>query len=331
MKRPVTLTSGQWSDLGLAGLCDAAASMGFDGLELAIRPAFLSLEKAAASRAYCDELLATLGTGKLRCWALSSHAIGKCVADWPDPRLDALVPESLRGKPEDIRQWAIDSMMAVPTAARNLGCAVVTTFMGSPIWPYVYSFPPTPDSMIDEGYAHVAELWRPILDEFRSAGVSLALEPHPSEIAFDFYSTERLIAELKRHEAFGLNVDPSHLLWQGIDPAGFIREFAPFVRHAHMKDVAIRANGRRGLLGSHLPFGDSRRAWNFRSVSRGDVDFEEMIRALDDIGYAGPLSVEWEDNGMDRREGAEESLAFVRRLQRSAPERAFDSHLKQPS
>lgn len=158
--------------------------------------------------------------------------------------------------------------------------------------------------MIDQGYARFVELWRPILDEFRSAGVSLALEPHPSEIAFDYYSTERLLRELDRHEAFGLNVDPSHLLWQGIDPAEFIRDFAPTMKHVHMKDVVLRKNGKRGILGSHLPFGDSRRAWNFRSVGRGDVDFEEMARALDDIGYAGPLSVEWEDNGMERRDGA---------------------------
>jgi sugar phosphate isomerase/epimerase len=331
MKRPVTLVSGQWSDLGLSGLCDAAAAMSYDGIELAVRPAFFSLEKAAASRAYCEEILASLGGKNLLCLALSSHAIGKCVADSPDPRLDALAPEPLRGKPDEIRKWAVDSMMSVPTAAKNLGCTVVTTFMGSPIWPCFYAFPPTPDSMIDEGYARFVEAWRPILDEFRAAGVFLALEPHPSELAFDFYSTRRLIAELEAHEAFGLNVDPSHLLWQGVDPAEFVREFAPFVRHAHMKDVAIRPNGRRGILGSHLPFGDCRRAWNFRSVGRGDVDFEELLRALDDIAYSGPLSVEWEDNGMDRCEGAAESLAFLRGLQRSAPERPFDAHLRQPS
>lgn len=272
-----------------------------------------------------------MGSKGLRCWALSSHTIGKYVADLPDPRLDAFAPEALRGKPEEIRRWAIDSMMAVPTAARNLGCKVVTTFMGSPIWPFFYSFPPTPDSMIDQGYARFVELWRPILDEFRSARVSLALESHPSEIAFDYYSTERLLRELDRHEAFGLNVDPSHLLWQGIDPAEFIRDFAPTVKHVHMKDVAVRKNGKRGILGSHLPFGDSRRAWNFRSVGRGDVDFEEMVRALDDIGYAGPLSVEWEDNGMERREGATESLAFVRKLQHSTPDKPFDSHMQRPS
>ena len=325
MKRPVTLTTGQWTDVGLVGVCEAAASMGYDGLELALKPGLISLEKLASNRGYLEEVSETMSSRGLRCWALSSHAIGKCVADPPDPRLDVFVPENLKGKPDEIRRWAIDSMMAVPTAARNLGCSIVTTFMGSPIWPYFYSFPPTPDSMIDEGYARVAELWLPILDEFASKDVSLALEPHPSEIAFDYYSTERLIRELGNHEAFGLNVDPSHLLWQGIDPAEFVRGFARFVRHAHMKDVAIREDGRRGILGSHLPFGDHRRAWNFRSVGRGDVDFEELIRALDDISYKGPVSVEWEDNGMDRIEGAAESLAFVRELQHSEPNRPFDA------
>src|SRR5215218_6470758 len=59
-------------------------------------------------------------------------------------------------------------------------------------------------------------------------------------------------------------------------------------------------------------FGDHRRGWDFRSVGRGTVDFEAVIRSLNRIGYGGPLSVEWEDAGMDRVHGATESAAFVR-------------------
>jgi sugar phosphate isomerase/epimerase len=216
-------------------------------------------------------------------------------------------------------------MLKVPGIAKGLGCSIVTTFMGSPIWPFIYGFPPTSGTLIEEGYGRAAELWTPILDAFASAGVSLALEPHPSELAFDWYSTERLVKALHSHPAFGLNVDPSHLFWQGVDPADFVRGFAPLVRHVHMKDLALRPNGRRGILGSHLPFGDSRRAWNFRSVGRGDIDFEELLRALDEIGYEGPLSIEWEDNDMERVEGAAESLSAVRALQRSSPLASFDS------
>ena len=94
-----------------------------------------------------------------------------------------------------------------------------------------------------------------------------------------------------------------------------------------MKDAAVRRDGRAGVLGSHLPFGDHRRGWDFRSVGRGDVDFESIIRALNDIGYAGPLSVEWEDNGMDRMYGARESLEYVRRLQFPPSDRNFDTSI----
>jgi sugar phosphate isomerase/epimerase len=92
-----------------------------------------------------------------------------------------------------------------------------------------------------------------------------------------------------------------------------------------MKDALIRRNGRNGVLGSHLPFGDPRRGWDFCSLGRGSVDFEEIIRALNDIGYTGPLSVEWEDSGMDREHGAKEACAFVRKLDFPAAGRAFDS------
>ncbi len=326
MKRPVTLVTGQWADLGLEGVAETAAALGFDGLELALKPAFIDLERAASDASYRALILDTL-TGKgLKLWALSSHAIGKCVADWADPRLDTFAPPRCRGNPESRKDWAVDAMLKVPGIAKGLGCSVVTTFMGSPVWPYIYGFPPTPEALIEDGYCRAAELWAPILDEFAAAGVSLALEPHPSELAFDWYSTERLVKALNSHPAFGLNIDPSHLFWQGVDPAGFVRAFAPLVRHVHMKDIALRPDGRRGILGSHLPFGDSRRAWNFRSVGRGDVGFEELMRALDEIGYAGPLSVEWEDDAMERTEGAAESLSVVRRLQRSSPSTAFDAH-----
>ena len=83
-------------------------------------------------------------------------------------------------------------------------------------------------------------------------------------------------------------------------------------------------DGRAGILGSHLTFGDTRRGWNFRSLGHGDVDFERIIRELNAIGYDGPLSVEWEDSGMEREFGAHESLAFVRKVDFAPSNVAFD-------
>ncbi|MBL9123937.1 MAG: sugar phosphate isomerase/epimerase, partial [Planctomycetaceae bacterium] len=157
-------------------------------------------------------------------------------------------------------------------------------------------------------------------------GVKFALEVHPTEIAFDLYSAERTLAALDRREEFGFNFDPSHLLWQGVDPVEFLRAFPDRIYHVHIKDAIVTLNGRSGILSSHLNFGDPRRGWDFRSPGRGGVNFEEIIRALNQLGYAGPLSVEWEDSGMDREAGAREAAEFVKRLD-FAPNKAgsFDS------
>ena len=76
---------------------------------------------------------------------------------------------------------------------------------------------------------------------------------------------------------------------------------------------------------SHLPWGDPRRGWDFVSTGRGDVPWEDSFRALAAIGYAGPVSVEWEDAGMDRLHGAPEALAFLRRFDYEPPSASFDA------
>lgn len=213
-------------------------------------------------------------------------------------------------------------------AAKNMGVKVVTGFTGSPIWAYWYSFPPTPEEMVEEGFNKIVELWTPIFDEFDKQGVRFALEVHPTEIAFDLYTTEKLLRHLNRRPTLGINFDPSHLVWQGVEPHLFIREFGDRIYHVHMKDAAVTLDGKAGILGSFLTFGDPRRGWNFRSLGHGDVNFEEIIRELNAIGYDGPLSVEWEDSGMDREFGARESLKFVRRMNFSPSTMAFDESMK---
>ncbi len=314
MNRPVTLVSGQWADLRFEELCRKVEGFGFDGIEIACSGDHLDIRKAASDPFYVDEKKQQLAQHDLGCWALSAHLQGQCVGDAYDERLDDFAPESVRGKPDKIREWAIGEMMLVPQAAANMGCSVVTCFMGSPIWKLWYSFPQTTERMVDDGYRRIVDLWSPILDEFDRHKIKFALEVHPTEIAFDYYTTLRLFEEFKHRPALGLNFDPSHLLWQGIVPHLFVRDFAERVYHVHMKDVAINRDGRAGLLGSHLAFGDLRRGWDFRSLGHGEVDFDRIIRELNAAGYNGPLSVEWEDNGMDRELGARESLEFVRRI-----------------
>ena len=327
MARPVTLMTAQWGDLEFEALCKLAKEMGYDGLEIFEGPHFCS-KKAAAEKAYVDDILQTMDKYGLKTWALATHVLGQCVGDNWDPRLDSFAPGELAGKPDEIRAWAIDKMMAVPEAAKNFGVDVVTGFMGSPIWAYWYSFQQTTDEIIDAGFKRIVELWTPIFDEFDRYGIRFALEVHPTEIAFDYYSWQRLLAEFKGRKTLGLNYDPSHLIWQGVNPTIFLRDNIDRVYHVHMKDAAVTLDGKAGILGSFITFGDTRRGWNFRSLGHGDVCFEEIIRELNAGAYKGPLSVEWEDSGMERVYGGTEAAAFVKQVDFAPSDIAFDAAIK---
>ena len=313
-KRPVTLCTCQWADVPFEELCALAAEMGYDGLEIACWGNGIDIDRAMEDDEYVQWIKDTLKKYNLECHALAAHIIGQCVGDAPDPRLDNFAPPELAGKPDEIRAWAIETMKKVPVVASKLGADVVTGFTGSPIWKYLYSFPQTTEQMVEDGFDEIVEVWSPILDEFKKNGVRFALEVHPSEIAFDYYSAKKLLEKFRDREEFGLNFDPSHLIWQGVRPDLFLQDFIDRVYHVHMKDAAVTLDGRSGLLGSHIDFGDLRRGWNFRSLGHGDVDFESIIRILNAAGYDGPLSVEWEDSGMDRVHGATEAAAFVRKV-----------------
>lgn len=328
MARPVTLFTGQWADLPFEDICKKASAWGYDGLEIACWGDHMKVRKAARDKAYVEEKKRILKKHNLKCWALGAHLAGQCVGDTYDKQLDGFAPAQVKGKPEKLRQWAIEEMKATARAAKNMGCNVVNGFMGSPIWKFWYSFPPTSEEMVEEGFNKIHKLWTPILDEFDRCGVKFALEVHPTEIAFDLYTTQRLLEKFSYRPALGLNFDPSHLVWQGLEPHLFIREFSDRIYHVHMKDVAVTLDGKAGILGSHLPFGDLRRGWNFRSLGHGDVNFEEIIRELNSTGYNGPLSVEWEDNGMDREYGAKEAHDFVRSINFSPSAVAFDRDMK---
>ncbi|MDU4889287.1 MAG: sugar phosphate isomerase/epimerase [Clostridium sp.] len=324
MGRLVTLCTCQWADMEFEATCKLAKEMGYDGLEIACWGNHINLDKAIESQEYLDWILDTLKKYDLQCKALATHIIGQCVGDAPDKRLNNFAPSHLADKPEEIRNWGIEQMKKAAIVANKMGVKVITGFTGSPIWRYLYSFPQTTEEMVEDGFNEIVNLWTPILDVFKENDVVFALEVHPGEIAFDYYSTERLLEKFKDNPTFGLNFDPSHLIWQGIKPHLFLYDFRDRVYHVHMKDAAVTLDGRSGLLGSHIDFGDLRRGWNFRSLGHGDVNFEEIIRVLNEINYNGPLSVEWEDSGMDRVHGATEACAFVKRTDFAPSNVKFD-------
>src|SRR6476661_3872536 len=329
MARPITLFTGQWADLPFEEVARLAAEWGYQGLEIACWGDHLDVWRGAEDDAYIAGRRDILEKYGLSVYAISNHLKGQAVCDDPiDARHRDILPDRIwgDGDPEGVRQRAAEEMKMTARTAARLGVDTVVGFTGSSVWKYVAMFPPASQELIDAGYADFADRWNPILDVFDEVGVRFAHEVHPSEIAYDYYTTERTMEAIGHRPAFGLNWDPSHFVWQGLDPVMFIWDFRDRIYHVDCKDAMLRTgNGRRGILGSHLPWADPRRGWDFVSTGHGDVPWEDCFRMLNTIGYSGPLSIEWEDAGMDRLLGAPEALAFVRSLAFDPPSAAFDA------
>ena len=316
MPRPVILFSQQWTDLSLEEVVQKAGEWGYQGLELACWGDHFEVQRAASEEAYCQKKLELLAQADLSLPVLSCHRVGQAVCDLIDARHQGLVPDYVwgDGDPTGVRERAVAEITATARAAQELGVAVLSGFTGSSLWSYVLGYPGPSTAVITEGFQDFARQWNPILDVCRDCGVKFAAEIHPGQMAFDLYSAEMALDALAGREEFGFTLDPSHFHWQGADPVEFVRRFPDRIYHVHIKDAALTLNGRSSLLNSYLPHGDLRRGWDFRSPGHGGIDWEALIRALNDIGYQGPLSVEWKDSGMNREHGAEEACKFVKRL-----------------
>ncbi len=255
MARPVTLFTGQWADLPFEEVCRLASGWGYDGLEIACWGDHLDVERAATDDSYIPGRREILEKHGLAVFAIPNHLNGQAVCDDPiDERHRGMVHPRVwgDGDPEGVRQRAAEEMKTTARAAAKLGVQTVVGFTGSKIWKTVAMFPPVPESMIEDGYADFAARWNPILDVFDEVGVRFAHEVHPSEIAYDYWTTVRTMEAIGHREAFGLNWDPSHFLWQQIDPVAFISDFAERIYHVDCKDTKMRmGGGRNGILSSH--------------------------------------------------------------------------------
>lgn len=327
MARPISLFTGQWADLPFTEVVKLASDWGYDGLEIACWGDHLDVTRWDDAE-YVQGRLDLMASHNLKIVAISNHLTGQAVCDDPiDRRHEEILSPGVwgDGDAEGVRQRAAEAIKDTARMAAKLGVKTVVGFTGSSIWKTVANFPPTPEDMVEAGYQDFADRWNPILDVFEEVGVRFALEVHPSEIAYDYWTAKRTLEAIGHRESFGLNWDPSHMVWQDVDPVGFLWDFQDRIYHVHCKDTRKRLNGRNGRLSSHLPWADPRRGWDFISTGHGDVPWEDAFRMLNAIGYDGPLSIEWEDAGMDRLIGAPEALEFVRRLAFDAPDAAFDA------
>ncbi len=206
----------------------------------------------------------------------------------------------------------------------------VPGFVGSPArcWSHWFEFPPRPrdiggcpiPEVLDVSLELLLERFAPVFDACREAGTTFDLECHPGERAMgDIESAGDYIGFLERagygSDVVGFNLDPSHMVWQGVSPIDFIREYAPWIHAAHIKGVqVVPGPTRAGLLGGHRPMGHRLNGWNFvtSGCRRDSVAIEEVIVELNRVGYKGGLVIEWEDNDADKRAGAVAALAAVR-------------------
>lgn len=327
MQRPYTLFTGQWADLPLEEVAKLASQWGYDGLEIAVSKEHLN-PYLHNDKQYIKERLNILKKHNLQVYAISNHLTGQAICDDPiDFRhKNILRPEVWQnGNPEEVRKAAAQEMQLTAKLAQNLGVNTIVGFTGSAIWKHVAMFPPVSEETIAQGYKDFANRWHPILDTFDQHNVRFAHEVHPSEIAYDYWTTKQTLTAINNRETFGLNWDPSHFIWQQIDPVNFITDFANRIYHVDCKDTKLKLNGRNTILSSHLPWGHPNRGWDFVSAGRGDVPWESAFRALNAINYTGPISVEWEDASMDRLEGAPQALKFLKQFNYNPPKQAFDT------
>lgn len=323
MPRQILLFTGPWADLPFETLTTKAAEWGYDGLELCCWGDHLEVQRGLSDEEYIPSRLEWIVRSGLQLSVIANHKVGHAVSDVIDARHQALLPEYVwgDGRAAGVRQRAAEEMMATFRLAEKMGVGIVSGFTGSPAWSYVTGYPAPKPEIIADALRQFARDWNPILDVARDTGIRYAFEVHPGQIAYDLHSAEVVLDVLGSREEFGFTFDPSHLHWQGVDPVEFLRRFPDRVYHVHIKDAVLTLNGRSSVLSGYWPSGDVRRGFQFRSPGRGGIDWEAIIRALNDLGYDGPLSIDWHDAGMDREFGAAEACQFVKKLDFDPPVR----------
>jgi len=316
MPRPILLFSGPFADLPLDSLAGNAAGWGYQGFELCCWGDHLEVQRGLSDPEYGPARLDLLARNDLQVPVIANHKVGQAVSDLVDARHQSLVPEYVwgDGNPAGVSQRAAEEMMATFQLAEGLGANVVSGFTGSPIWSYVAGYPAAKPDVIAEAIERFTHQWNPILDSARDRGVRFACEVHPGQMAFDLYSAEMVLDAFNGREEFGFTFDPSHLHWQGVDPVEFLRRFPDRIYHVHVKDAQLTLDGRTGVLAGYWPSGDRRTGWQFRSPGHGGIDWPAILRTLNEIGYDGPLAVDWHDPGMDREFGAADACQFVKSL-----------------
>lgn len=309
----------------LENIAKWAGSLGFKGVQIpSWDKRLFDLEQAAESTDYCDQVKATLAKYGLELTELAAHLQGQLVAVHPvyDEVFDGFAPPELRGKPDERQKWAVNQLMLLAKASKNLGLTAAATFSGALLWPFLYPWPQRPAGLVDTGFAELAKRWLPILDAFDEAGVDLCYEIHPGEDLHDGATFERFLKEVDNHPRANMLYDPSHLILQQLDYLAFIDRYHDRIKMFHVKDAEFNPTAQQGVYGGYE--GWVERAGRFRSLGDGQIDFKQIFSKFTSYDFDGWAVIEWECCLKHPEAGAEEGVKFVNDHIIRVTEKAFD-------
>ncbi|PZP49200.1 MAG: AP endonuclease [Agrobacterium fabrum] len=305
-----------------------AASLGYKGIQVPTDPRLFDLEKAAASKTYCDDIKGRLAEIGVEITELSTHIQGQLVAVHPvyDEMFDGFAPVELRGKPQARQEWAANQLKCAAKASQHLGLKSHATFSGALAWPFVYPWPQRPAGLVEMAFAELGKRWTPILDAFEENGVDLCYELHPGEDLHDGVTFERFLEVTGNHPRANILYDPSHFVLQAMDYLDFIDIYHERICAFHVKDAEFNPTGRSGVYGGYQGWVD--RPGRFRSLGDGHVDFGAVFSKLTQYDFDGWAVLEWECALKHPEDGAREGVGFIQDHIIRVTERAFDDFAK---
>jgi sugar phosphate isomerase/epimerase len=290
------------------------SGLGYQAVELGAwkSATHFDLDACLSDPSYGKNLKRMLAGYGLEICGLSNHPMGQLMLSTGDPTMSEWAP----GSDGAARvEYAAQELRKTAQAAAELGVPVVNGFVGSPVWDSWYIWPPEHEQLYEQGWQLFAERWSPILDTFKEYGIRFALEVHPRNIAYNIETARKAVDMLDGRPEFGFNFDPSHLVWQLIDPVIFVKTFGERIYHCHAKDAEVQEDevARSGVI----PTGGwmrPDRGFRFRVPGWGNVNWRRVITAMATVGYDYVLSYEHEDPVMSREDGCEKCIEFLRPL-----------------
>lgn len=305
-----------FNELELEKVLQYVSKLGYESVEIAAWKGSNHINIDSILKGGATEYKKMINKYGLSISGLSNHLEGQLVLGPTGSSTD----EWFNGSPEEKVKYGIERMKKTAEAAAALDVPVVNGFIGAPNWGAWYIFPPANERIFEEGFGLFAQRWGEILDVFASHGIRFAHEVHPQEQVYNIETAEQALKAINGRKEFGFNFDPSHFIWQCIDPVIFIKKFGDRIYHCHAKDAELVKENLS--VSGVVPTGSWRRigrGFRFRVVGWGDVRWKRVITALLEVGYDYVLSYEHEDPVMSREDGCEKCISFLRPLIIKAP------------